>query len=110
VLNSQQIYRFVLKTPYVRIINLLLIGILMTEFTDEEEVDLGCVPMTSTPEKDYSGKHELTPSSKLGEPHAKKRNTSESPESTSTCLGKFVYDSMLWYCIIFPVLYLIPSL
>ena len=54
-------------------------------------MDLGCVPLTSTPEKDCSGKHELTPSSKQDEPHAKRLNTSESPQPASTHLGKFLH-------------------
>ena len=44
----------------------------MTEFTDEEEVDLDCVPSTSTAEKDYCRKH-------------------ESPNSASRHLGKFAF-------------------
>ena len=83
--------RFVLKNAicksYIKLIDIIR----TTEFIDEEDEDLGCVPLTSTPEKDCSGKHELTPSSKQDEPRAKKLNTSESPQPASTHLGKFVH-------------------
>ncbi|CAB4027169.1 Hypothetical predicted protein [Paramuricea clavata] len=58
---------------------------------DEDEVDLGCTPLTSTPKKDSSGKHALTPNSKRqNEPSSKKLNTSESPSSVSEYSGDCV--------------------
>ena len=82
---------FVLKNAiyksYIKLIDIIR----TTKFIDEEDVNLGCVPLTSTPKKDCCGKHELTPSSKQDEPRAKKLNTSESPQPAYTHLGKFVH-------------------
>ncbi len=66
--------------------SLLICGFII--FIDEDEVDLGCTPLTSTPKKDSSGKHALTPNSKRqNEPSSKKLNTSESPTSVSEYSG-----------------------